>query len=238
MPEPTTTGDRRAALKERHRRAIVDAAAALMDETGGTQFTVDAIAERADVSRRTVFNHFASFEDVVTAVFTDVLGGVVEAFVATTAAAGATTVSAPGTADAAGRTAAERTPSAAMVDEVTAALRSTDLVGPMAYLTRTLRTDGDDHAPARLHLMLRAFTDMSAGLAQAVRARHSDVDPVDVDLLVAALAAGLMAIHRHWDAVTGAADDESSRQVWAGLVDRLAVRLRSGYADDPPSHQD
>lgn len=225
MPEPTVASGRRAALKERHRRAIVDAAAALMDETGGTQFTVDALAERADVSRRTVFNHFASFEDVVTAVFTDVLGGVVESFVATTTSAelrgGA------GTGDS----------STAMVDEVAAALRSTDLVGPMAYLTRTLRTDDDAHAPARLHLMLRAFTDMSAGLAQAVRTRHGDVDPVDVDLLVAALAAGLMAIHRHWDAATGAADDDASRQVWAGLVDRLVVRLRSGYAVDPPTHQ-
>ena len=62
MTEPAT--DRRAALKERSRQAIVQAAAELMDETGGTAFTVDELAERADVSRRTVFNHFASLEEI------------------------------------------------------------------------------------------------------------------------------------------------------------------------------
>ncbi|MGW6228038.1 helix-turn-helix domain-containing protein, partial [Cellulosimicrobium cellulans] len=64
--------DRRAALRARHRRAIVDAAASLMEENGGARFTVDELAARADVARRTIFNHFASLDDVVVEVCEDV----------------------------------------------------------------------------------------------------------------------------------------------------------------------
>lgn len=208
---PTTTPGRRAALKERHRQAIVDAAAALMDETGGTQFTVDELAARADIARRTVFNHFASMDDIVTAVFTDVLGDVVEAFVADPDPSG----------PAAGST---------MLEEITAALRGTDLVAPMSYLTRTLGGQPGTAGPMRLDLMLRAFTAMSEALAHAVRRRHPEVAPVDADLLVSALAAGLMAIHRHWHAATDARDDENSRQVWDALVEQLLDRLHGGWA--------
>src|SRR3954463_14377999 len=49
-------------LRERHmdrtRAAIVDAALALFQEQGFTETTIDAIAERADVGRRTVFRYF------------------------------------------------------------------------------------------------------------------------------------------------------------------------------------
>src|SRR5699024_10253535 len=67
--------DRREALRARYRRAILDAAADLMDQSEGAAFTVDTLAERADVSRRTVFNHFASVEDIVIEVFSEVLSG-------------------------------------------------------------------------------------------------------------------------------------------------------------------
>ncbi|MEK8226313.1 TetR/AcrR family transcriptional regulator [Oerskovia sp. M15] len=71
-------GDRRAALKARHRRAIVDAAAALIGESGGTDFSVDELAGRADVSRRTVFNHFGSLDEVVTEVCSEVVGAALD----------------------------------------------------------------------------------------------------------------------------------------------------------------
>jgi len=56
-------------LRERHmdrtRAAIVDAALALFSEQGFTETTVDAIAERADVGRRTFFRYFPAKESVL-----------------------------------------------------------------------------------------------------------------------------------------------------------------------------
>jgi AcrR family transcriptional regulator len=56
-------------LRERHmdrtRAAIVEAALALFQEQGFTETTVDAIAERADVGRRTFFRYFPAKESVL-----------------------------------------------------------------------------------------------------------------------------------------------------------------------------
>jgi TetR/AcrR family transcriptional regulator, regulator of mycofactocin system len=56
-------------LRERHmdrtRAAIVEAALTLFQEQGFTETTVDAIAERADVGRRTFFRYFPAKESVL-----------------------------------------------------------------------------------------------------------------------------------------------------------------------------
>lgn len=58
-----------AGLRERKkvetRQAIADAALALAVDRGPTAITVDDIAEAADVSPRTVFNHFATKDDAI-----------------------------------------------------------------------------------------------------------------------------------------------------------------------------
>jgi TetR/AcrR family transcriptional regulator of autoinduction and epiphytic fitness len=199
--------DRRAAVKVRHRAAIVAAAGALIEETGGLRFTIDDLARRADVSRRTVFNHFASVDDIVTEVFSDVIGVVVQAY---------REVSAAGD---------DR---AAMFDELALAVRSTDLVTPMAYFTRSLRSQ-DERSPAVAAVLVRVLGELSERLSAAMVARHPGADVVDVHLLVNAIISGLLVLHRHWDLTTGAADDAPSRRVWDGLVDRLLVDARGGY---------
>jgi AcrR family transcriptional regulator len=51
--------------KTQVRAAIVEAAFALFEERGFVETTIDEIAARADVSRRTIFRYFASKEDLV-----------------------------------------------------------------------------------------------------------------------------------------------------------------------------
>ena len=79
MPTDVTV-DRRSALKARHRQAIVDAARRLIDAHQGPRFSVDELAAEADVSRRTVFNHFDSLDDVILAACTEILDAVVASF--------------------------------------------------------------------------------------------------------------------------------------------------------------
>lgn len=85
MVSLTATPDRRAELKARYRRAILDAADSLIRERGNPQFSVDELAERADVSRRTVFNHFSSLDDVIMTTCARVLSATVDEFRAATA---------------------------------------------------------------------------------------------------------------------------------------------------------
>jgi AcrR family transcriptional regulator len=218
VTEPST--DRRVALKARHRQAIVDAAAALIAETGGLRFTIDDLARRADVSRRTVFNHFASVDDIVAEVFGDVIGTLVASYERESAAS---TAEREGGAD--GR--------AVVFDELDRAVRATDLVAPMAFLTQSLRSH-DEHSPAIATVLLRVLDAARGRLAAAVLARHPGADVLDVHLLVNAVVSGVLVLHRHWDAATGAVDDEPSRAVWATLVDRLLARTGHGFvADDP-----
>lgn len=211
--------DRRLALKQRSRQAIVDAAAALLEEQCGLRFTVDQLAERADVSRRTIFNHFATLDDVVTAVCSDLLGGLVDTFVGNALAVPA-----------------EDDAPAAMFDEVATALRTTELVGPMAYLTRALggpEQRVDIESPWAATLLLRSFNEVSRRFADAMAVRHPSADALDVHLLVNSLMSGLIVLYYHWRAATDAADDEASREVWDAYLERMLAAVGTGYGAAP-----
>lgn len=207
--EPTL--DRRAALKTANRHAIITAAAQIVSERGLTGLTADELAARADVSRRTIFNHFASLDDVVTAGFIEALGVIVEEF---TAVAEATPVG-EGTA-------------ASMFDEIARVIRATDIVTPLSRMLRLLGSDVamDAHQDARVRESLRILSDR---LAAEVLRRHHGADPLDVDVLVGSLTGGLGVVAHHWCDLTGAADDAESRAIWDEQVDRVLTTLRDGF---------
>lgn len=207
--------DRREALKSRHRRAIVDAAAALMNERGDTGFTVDQLAERADVSRRTVFNHFRSLDDIVLEVFGQMLEAIVDSIEANLTAA---------TGDRAGN----------MFDEFAAAIRQTDLVTPITRLKRFLRLKGDEPAPSQAALFERAINDVSARLAAIMTRRHPQADPLVVDLMCGAVISGGTVMVQRWEQATGGVDSDDSRRVWAELLDRMLAVTRDGYGNVGP----
>ncbi|GAA1841097.1 hypothetical protein GCM10009836_20540 [Pseudonocardia ailaonensis] len=201
----------RDARKARTHRALLDAALSLTRQRGPGGLTVDAVAELAGVSRRTVFYHFATLDEIVLAACTEVLDVLVDGFLAETAAVP------PG----------EPSPAAAF-DDVVWALRATDLVGPMAYLTNALCEHDPQDARAR------AFVDTAFGrctthlLAEVTR-RYPAVDPFDLELAVSSLLSGVLVIHGRWWERTGATADAASREVWAELLDRLVTTLRSGF---------
>lgn len=69
-PRPYQPGERRLAATAATRKKIVDAARALLAESGES-LSIDAIAERADVARMTVYYQFKSKAGLLEALFDD-----------------------------------------------------------------------------------------------------------------------------------------------------------------------
>ncbi|WP_206064412.1 TetR family transcriptional regulator [Rothia koreensis] len=67
-------------MRAQNRDAIASAAAGLVLRVGPSRLTVDELADRAGVSRRTVFNHFSSIEEAAFARVNDNFDRLVEDF--------------------------------------------------------------------------------------------------------------------------------------------------------------
>lgn len=177
-----------------------------MRERESSVFSVDELAARADVSRRTVFNHFASIDDVVIAVFGIELGAVVERL--------ATIPEDPGS---------------SMFEDLAETVRSTDLVPPMVYLTRVLGGDEPEPTPKQALLAARTFTEISTGLAAEMQRRHPGAKALRINLLVESLTSGLLVIYQQWFIECGAFDTVQTRSAWTELVETLLESLRNGF---------
>lgn len=180
-----------------------------MSERSSREFSVDELAARAEVSRRTVFNHFPSIDDVVIAVFGIELGGVVERLASIP-------VHPAG-------------PGASIFDELAETVRTTDLVTPMVYLTRVLGGDEPEPTPKQTLMAARTFTEISTGLAAEMSRRHPGTDALLINLLVGALTSGLLVIYQEWFTRCGAFDTAQTRSHWARLVERLLESLETGF---------
>ena len=213
--------DRRAQLKARHRQSILDAADALIAERGAPRFSVDELAAAADVSRRTVFNHFASLDDVVMTACTRVLTGAIDEFRAAAAAStrpdgGATTVD-------------------SLFAETVGVVRGMDLAPIIASIWRMLGSDeGDPRSqPVIQDVFARITDELAAELSE-----RSGLDALDVDILVSSLMNGIAVVAKHWITETGAVVDAATRARWRDLLDRMVAAVAAGYrpaAADPPA---
>src|SRR4030095_12883026 len=67
-----------AGTRQRTRRAILDAMVDVIMETDGIGFSVQAVADRAGVSHRTIYNHFPTRESLCDA-FSDYVDELLEA---------------------------------------------------------------------------------------------------------------------------------------------------------------
>ncbi len=202
--------DRRGALKARHRQAIVDAARRLIDARQGPRFSVDELAAEADLSRRTVFNHFESLDDVILAACTEILDAVVASF--REAATGSARDGGPET----------------VFEGIVHAVRSTDLPQLTAYLWRALG-GAEAPAPRQQRFMQVALSRVADDLTVEVLRRTPSVDPLDAELLVSSLLHGVAIIARRWVAEFGGSTAPAARRAWDDLMDRLVSRLRTGY---------
>lgn len=211
VTHPTPATDRRAALKARSRQAILDAADGLLRERDGAPFGVDELAERADVSRRTVFNHFDSLDDVVLTTCTERLNQVIHEV---QAVASATPVGDGSR--------------SAMFDELALTLRGADLPEAITYLAGALGPLAEGNDPRAVVLAQEAFNRVADHLSAELVRRYPVADALDVQLLVSSLVHGVAVIALHWCTTTDPAAPDA-RATWDALVTRLIDSVRAGY---------
>lgn len=209
-------------MRNRHHRALLEAAASLLADGGTTTLSVDALAARADVSRRTVFNHFPRLDDVVVALCAErftVLGALVRRGV------GAPLPPAAAHADDLRDEASE---SAIVFERAAAALVEADMFGAMTSARHLLGAEGRPEPQVLRHL-LDALAVASDDMTAALREQHPQVPVIDVQVIVGQLISGFAVLGRSWLA-QGAADDPAARTRWEALLVHVIDRIRAGYA--------
>ena len=198
-------------LKARSRRSILDAATALASERGGPAFTVEELAQRADVSRATVFNYFPSVLDVL-------VTASVEQFESAWATIDEITTSAPATDGS----------RAAVFEEVARSLHATRL--PDVIVSVGAVVGRDNQASPRHEALLRQIIDRtSLHLADQVADRYPDWSRLEVDLLVGALMNCVIVASSHWFVNEGGDLGDESRATWARMLESAIDGLRAGY---------
>ena len=205
--------DRREAVKYHNRRSIIDAAAALAADRGVGRFTVNDLAERAGVSRRTIFNHFASADDAVYARFTELLGVFVDNFARVVEATPPPARPSPG----------------AVLEQLADVIERTELVPAMCHIARLMGASEDSHTTAVwAH---EVFQTLTARRAAEISDRVPGASAFTVDLLASLLLHALAVAFEKWAEETGAVDTPDSRMTWHRLLRTAVDRLRHGFAD-------
>lgn len=200
--------DGRTAVKTRHREAILRAAIELLEEGDGSRFSADALADRAGVSRRTVFNHFASLDDVLLSVCADTLDVVVDRL---------RDQDPPPRPDG-GR--------AELFAALAQALRSADLSDRIVRLWRAMGGAAVDDE-RRQAFAQQALALVADRLSAQLAASNPAADRLDIDLLASLLTHGVGVIAEHWVA-TARPGRAPCRAAWDALLERLLDTVGTG----------
>ena len=213
--------DGRTIVRLRHRRAILDAAVELIGQADDARFSADELADRAGVSRRTIFNHFASLDDVLLDVCSETLDVLAAQL---RAQAGSAPISPPGSDSATPTPADDRS---AMFAAMARALRESDLSGPILQVWRALGGPTEDDHRTRAFAQ-QALARVADELSTLLRVANPHADPLDIQLLASLLAHGLGVIASHW-VVTTLPGRAPSRTDWEELLERLLDTVGSGF---------
>ena len=201
--------DKREAIRLRNRRAIVAAAGELTAELGTEGVSVNGLAERAGVSRRTIFNHFPSAQDaafeylseLVTELIDTVLDDLPEPTEPETASLGE------------------------VYRQLIGALRARVLIGD---LQPVFSVDVQETQAASLwgYRVTRMAVER---LNEVLRERLPQYTPFQTHLVATTLINSLAECLDEWLARTGGVLDERGRQIWDELLSTALEVLGRGF---------
>lgn len=178
-----------------------------MEERESARFSVDELAERADVSRRTVFNHFASLDEVVVMAAAEILSHIIDELAEQFG-------DDPG--------------DLSFLEQMAAVTRAEQVVPSMARLVRLLGGEGTELSHHEVDLAQRAFAQLDERITDLIVCSDSGLDTFPSQLIAVTFTAGVFHLFRRWSTATGAADTPTSRHLWDELLTQLVELLRDG----------
>ncbi|OUM40164.1 TetR/AcrR family transcriptional regulator [Arthrobacter sedimenti] len=186
------------------RHAIADAAFDLARSVGPGAITVDQIAGRAGVSRRTFFNYFRSAEDALTVRTDTFLELALEVF-------------------------GQMPQDEPLFDSIVRSFSETTRMEGLSLHGELFRMadTNPDLLRAQLHAWERAETRIVGALRRRLGAAASDLY---LSALVGCVLSCTKAAMRDWAASTPEAGDDSGKQLEARILASLTM-LRDGFAD-------
>lgn len=220
MPSADTPPvDRRQRVKRAHRRAIAEAAVALAQEFGPGQFSADQLAERADVARRTIFNHFSSIEEAIYAGLGQTLDAALDSFTRALE-------SAPP------RETAGHDGLPSLFDDLSDALLGVDLVPTLSQVVATIASPGVEN-PETSQWAGGVLSSIIPLLEAQAEARAAGSKRSGRALLIRSLIVACSVAFEEWYDETDGVDDAHSRLVWRRTLDESLHLLRAGFAAHP-----
>lgn len=205
----TTPPGRRELNKARTRDAIVGALRELVAEVPAEDITVEQLAERAGISRRTFFNYFGSISAVLSDVFAEHAAGMV----------------------------AQLDPEQLVTDPVAALRRLVRSGGIPADFLGWLDDLNCHQSEEAGHVLLErtVWADMAAWLREQLHTLRPDADPLFVATLASSVMSCFQAAEEAWveDPARPRPGSAADTTAFHDHLDRALGLLASGWRSDP-----
>ena len=187
------------------------AARAFIEAQGHASFSVNDIVEGAGVSRRTVFNHFTSLDEIVKTVCQQVIDEVISS----TGALDGTACELAGSCQQIGE----------VFDAIAGILLRADFRPGIAYMSKALLTKaGHDVA-----LTAEVFSNATGRLRELASCLGPELDPLDIDFMIGSLMTGLAIIAQRWLEEAKGSLGQHSKEIWDDYMEAMTTTIRRGY---------
>lgn len=207
------TPDRHRALRLENNRAIKLAALALAEERGIGRFTVEELALRADVSRRTFFNHFGSIHDATRAGLRDLLLDASEDIMTVLT----------------GKTATNSTETIGQLfDLCSAAIIEVDFTPTIKRMCRVLGVHHRED-PANSLWFAEVFISIIADFKELLESRAPHIPAITRNLMIEVLLKGVEVSAEQWLLTSLDLPHEQGLANWRALHSKTVEQLRSGF---------
>jgi TetR/AcrR family transcriptional regulator, regulator of autoinduction and epiphytic fitness len=196
-----------ATIRDRRRQVIIEAAADALITHGRDGFRVEYVAERAMMSRRTVFNYFPAVAELVAEAVAERYGDIVANVRSLPLSVG------------------DLASGEAALDDLIATMRCTDVLEPSAALSVVFRGQPE---PVMTALSIAVVGVLSEQLAAELGHRYPTTDPGENRLLAANVLSGYVLLMRRWRAEHDGRADTVALTEWQATQERYFVHLRAG----------
>jgi len=205
--------DRHQALRMENNRGIKAAALALAEERGLGNFTVEELASRAQVSRRTFFNHFGSIQEATRAGIRDILFDASESVMVELAT----------------RLASVENPSLNQLFELGSdALLNVDFTTTVRQSCRVLG-DHPRENPVQSAWLGEVLDAALDDFDTLLGSRAPEVSPVSRRLMVRVLLTTVEVCAEHWAQTSIQLPPAEGLEAWRKLHSQAISQLRAGY---------